>query len=89
MTFSLSVETVLGAELILDGDVERDITFGEIGNSPRFEIEVFNSGNVESEFKIFSSSGMRGWSVILSYDAILIAQTMAIIFCVLLRKENQ
>ena len=69
VTFSLSVETVLGAELILDGDVERDITFGEIGNSPRFEIEVFNSGNVESEFKIFSSSGMRGWSVILSYDA--------------------
>ena len=44
VTFSLSVETVLGAELILDGDVERDITFGEIGNSPRFEIEVFNSG---------------------------------------------
>ena len=69
VTFSLSVETVLGAELMLDGDIERDITFGEIGNSPRFEIEVFNSGNVESEFKIFSSGGMRGWSVILSYNA--------------------
>ena len=69
VTFSLSVETVLGAELMLDGDVERDITFGEIGNSPRFEIEVFNSGNVESEFKIFSSGGMRGWSVILSYNS--------------------
>ena len=69
VTFSLSVETVLGAELMLDGDIERDITFGEIGNSPRFEIEVFNSGNVESEFKIFSSGGLRGWSVILSYNA--------------------
>tara|TARA_B100000614_G_scaffold26167_1_gene20379 strand:- start:5161 stop:8061 length:2901 start_codon:yes stop_codon:yes gene_type:complete len=69
VTFSLSVETVLGAEMVLDGDVERDITFGEIGNSPRFEVEVFNSGNVESEFKIFSSGGMRGWSVILSYES--------------------
>ena len=69
VTFSLSVETVLGAELILDGDVERDITLGEIGNSPRFEVEVFNSGNVESEFKIFSSGGMRGWSVILSFES--------------------
>ena len=69
VTFSLSVETVLGAELILDGDVERDITLGEIGNSPRFEVEVFNSGNVESEFKIFTSSGMRGWSIVLSYES--------------------
>ena len=69
VTLSLSVETVLGAELILDGDVERDITLGEIGNSPRFEVEVFNSGNVESEFKIFSSGGMRGWSVVLGYES--------------------
>ena len=69
VTFSLSVETVLGAELILDGDVEREITLGEIGNSPRFEVEVFNSGNVESEFKIFTSSGMRGWSIVLSYES--------------------
>ena len=69
VTFSLSVETVLDAEIVLDGDIERDITFGEIGNSPKFQIEVYNTGNVESEFKIFSSGGMRGWSVILSYNS--------------------
>ena len=69
VTFSLSVETVLDAELILDGDVERDITFGEIGNSPKFKVELSNSGNVETEYKIFSSGGMRGWSVILSYES--------------------
>ena len=69
VTFSLSVETVLDAELILEGDVERDITFGEIGNSPKFKVELFNSGNVETEYKIFSSGGMRGWSVILSYES--------------------
>ena len=69
VTFSLSVETVLDAEIVLDGDIERDITFGEIGNSPKFQVEVYNTGNVESEFKIFSSGGMRGWSVILSYNS--------------------
>ena len=26
-----------------------------------------NTGNIESEFKIFSSSGLRGWNVILGY----------------------
>ena len=69
VTFSLSVETVLDVEMVLDGEVERDITFGEIGNSPKFKVELINSGNVESEFKIFSSGGMRGWNVILGFNA--------------------
>ena len=69
VTFSLSVETVLDVEMALDGEVERDITFGEIGNSPKFKVELINSGNVESEFKIFSSGGMRGWNVILGFNA--------------------
>ena len=69
VTFSLSVETVLDVEMVLEGDVERDITFGEIGNSPKFKVELINTGNVESEFKVFSSGGMRGWNVILGYDA--------------------
>jgi len=29
---------------------------------------VSNAGNVESEFLIFSSGGMRGWNVILSFE---------------------
>ena len=33
VTFSLSVETVLDAELIVQGDDEKDITFGQIGKS--------------------------------------------------------
>ena len=69
VTFSLSVETVLDAELIVQGDDERDITFGQIGKSPRFEVDVMNTGNIESEFKIFSSGGVRGWNVILGYDS--------------------
>ena len=32
-------------------------------------MEIFNAGNVESEFKIFSSGGVRGWNVILGYEA--------------------
>ena len=68
VTFSLSVETVQEIDLILDGDVEMDVTFGDLGNSPVFEIELFNSGNVESEIKVFSSGGVRGWNIILSSD---------------------
>ena len=69
VTFSLSVETVLDAELIVLGDDEKDITFGQIGKSPRFEVDVMNTGNIESEFKIFSSVGVRGWNVILGYES--------------------
>ena len=69
VTFSLSVETVLDAELIVQGDDEKDITFGQIGKSPRFEVDVINTGNIESEFKIFSSGGVRGWNVILGYES--------------------
>ena len=69
VAFSLSVETVLDAELFVIGDDEKDITFGQIGKSPKFEVDVVNAGNIESEFKIFSSGGVRGWNVILSYES--------------------
>ena len=69
ITISLSVETVLDVEMELMGGVEKDIIFGEIGNSARFEVLLSNSGNVESEFKVFSSGGLRGWSVILSSES--------------------
>ena len=69
VTISLSVETVLDVEMELMGDVERDIVFGEIGNSAKFEVLLSNSGNVESEFKVFSSGGLRGWNVILSSES--------------------
>ena len=69
ITISLSVETVLDVEMSLQGDIERNITFGEIGNAPRFEVDLTNTGNVESEFKIFSSGGLRGWNVLLGYQA--------------------
>ena len=70
MTFSLSVESVMEVNLNMDGAIERDVTFGKIGNSPIFEIELFNSGNVESEIKVFHSGGMRGWNIILGLSLI-------------------
>ena len=69
ITISLSVETVLDVEMELMGGVEKDIVFGEIGNSAKFEVLLSNSGNVESEFKVFSSGGLRGWNVILSSES--------------------
>ena len=32
-------------------------------------VDVINTGNIESEFKIFSSGGVRGWNVILGYES--------------------
>jgi len=69
ITISLSVETVFDVEMELMGGVERDIVFGDIGNSAKFEVLLSNSGNVESEFKVFSSGGLRGWNVILSSES--------------------
>jgi hypothetical protein len=67
MTFSLSVESVMEIDLNLDGDVKRDLTFGKIGDSQVFEIELSNTGNVESEVRVFHSGGLRGWTVILGH----------------------
>ncbi len=70
ISISLSVETVLDVEIDLIGDVEKDITFGEIGKTPKFEITLSNAGNVESEIRVFSSNGLRGWSVKLIPDTV-------------------
>jgi hypothetical protein len=55
--------------LLIEGGVEKDLTFGEIGNPTIFEIELFNSGNVESEIKVFTSGGVRGWNLILGFES--------------------
>ena len=68
ITFSLSVETVQDIELLLDGDVEKDLTFGELGNPTIFEVELFNSGNIESEIRVFTSGGVRGWNILLGFN---------------------
>ena len=77
LTFSLSVETVLDVEMELQGGVEKNFTLGEIGNSPKFKVVLTNSGNVESEFKVFSSGGLGGWNVILGYDGVADCQNEA------------
>ena len=65
VTFALQVKTVLLIELELDGDVEQDITFGEIDGNAKFNVILTNTGNVESEIEVFSSPNLRGWNVIL------------------------
>lgn len=70
MTFSLSVESVMEIDLNLDGETDRDVVFGKIGNSPVYELELINSGNVESEVKVFHSGGKRGWNIILGYEGV-------------------
>ena len=63
VSISLSIETVMKLSLVLEGDSERDITFGEIGANSKFKTNLTNSGNIVTEVKIFSSGNMRGWSI--------------------------
>jgi len=68
ISISLSIETVMKLSLTLEGDSERDITFGEIGATSKFKTNLTNSGNIATEVKIFSSGNMRGWSIHLTSD---------------------
>jgi hypothetical protein len=63
IAISLSVETNHKVGIESPDGLETNITFGEIGKPPIFEITLSNIGNVESEFIIFSSPGVRGWTV--------------------------
>ena len=53
LTF-MSQET--GEEIV----VEYDVSFSE---KTQFEIELHNTGNIRSEFRVFASENLRGWSV--------------------------
>ena len=65
ISISLSVETVLRIEMELqDGeDSERDMIFGKLGSAPKFKINLTNTGNVETEVRVFSSGNMRDWTI--------------------------
>ena len=65
VTFALTVKTVFDINLELEGDAEQDLTFGEINSDAKFKVILNNSGNVESEIRVFSSGGLRGWNIIL------------------------
>ena len=45
---------------------ELDLTYG--GQALVHEISIHNTGNIESEVRIFTSEDLRGWSVVLSND---------------------
>ncbi len=68
VSFSLSVETVHSVEIDRDIEIEKNITFGQLQQT-LFEINVTNSGNTDSEIKIQTSPGLRGWNLFLSYSA--------------------
>ncbi|MDP6869553.1 MAG: hypothetical protein QGI21_02125 [Candidatus Poseidoniaceae archaeon] len=70
ISISIAVQTVLSLEMGLDGDVERDVTLGSLlGSTTRFKVGITNTGNVDTEIMVFSSGGMRGWNVILTYGS--------------------
>jgi len=68
ISISLSVETVLKITMELqDGEEsEREMIFGELGASPKFKVNLTNTGNVETEVRVFSSGNMRDWTIQIS-----------------------
>ena len=68
VSFSVVVETVLSISMELSDseDKSQSMTFGKIGDNPVFEIELTNTGNVETEVRVFSSGNIRDWTIQLS-----------------------
>lgn len=52
--------TFMSQEMDEEIVVEYDVSFSE---KTQFEIELHNTGNIRSEFRVFTSENLRGWSV--------------------------
>jgi len=52
--------TFMSDEMDKEIIVEYDVSFSE---KTQFEIELHNTGNIRSEFRVFASENLRGWSV--------------------------
>jgi uncharacterized membrane protein len=72
VTISLSVETILEVEMEILGEIEANVTLGKADSSHTFKVMLSNSGNVESEFKVFTSDELRGWTVTLIPEDVMI-----------------
>jgi uncharacterized membrane protein len=58
--------TFINQEIDEEIVVEYDVSFSE---KTQFEIELYNTGNIRSEFRVFTSENLRGWSVSLDNTA--------------------
>ena len=58
--------TFMNQEIDEEIVVEYDVSFSE---KTQFEIELYNTGNIRSEFRVFTSENLRGWSVSLDNTA--------------------
>ena len=67
---SIDVRTVNRVGFEVDGDVARSIEYGEVAH---ILINVTNEGNVEETVRLLSSNPMRGWSIELTEDEVILA----------------
>lgn len=67
---SIDIRTINKVGFEVDGDVSRTIEYGEIA---RITVNVTNEGNVEETVRLLSSSPMRGWSIELTEDEVILA----------------
>ena len=58
------------------GEIETNVTLGKADSYHTFNVMLSNSGNVESEFKVFSSPPLRGWSITLTPQDITICDAI-------------
>lgn len=52
--------TFMSQEMDEEIVVEYEVSFSE---KTQFEIELYNTGNIRSEFRVFTSENLRGWSI--------------------------
>jgi uncharacterized membrane protein len=85
---SITVQTVQSLDLALNGESSRAINFGGLGSKSTFEISLENTGNVASEIRVFTSEGLRGWSVTLSGDSACDSQENGELICLIAEGES-
>jgi len=79
--FTITVQTIQSLDITLDGESSRMVNFGGLGSKSTFEITLENDGNVDSDIRVFTSEGLRGWSISLSANSVCESQETGDLIC--------
>ena len=78
---TITVQTIQSLDITLDGESSRMVNFGGLGSKSTFEITLENDGNVDSDIRVFTSEGLRGWSISLSANSVCESQETGDLIC--------
>ena len=75
LQISLSVQTIHSIELFTEDALSQEIILNKLRSSHSFDLMLTNSGNTDSDVRIFASEGLRGWTVVISPNGISDCET--------------